>query len=139
MVYAATRKIEESFKSNNIKCRVNETQNTSAVEAGFSGENVKGLIVRFISTDNDNDVAVRVFEVAKAPENKRAAVLETINALQRRFRYASFTLDDDGDVNMAYDMPVRTGNVGDIAVEMFVRIVDIADKAYPELMKAIWA
>lgn len=138
MIYAATQKIESTFKANNIRCRINETQSTSAVEAGFTGENTQ-MTVRFISTDNDNDVAARILSFVKVPANKRSAVLEAINGLHRRFRYASFSVDDDGDVVVAYDFPLRTSDPGDIAVEMFIRLVKIADQAYPELMKAIWS
>lgn len=139
MVYNASKEIAKVFDDNGIKYRINETANTSAVEAGFSGKNAPNILVRFISTDDDNDVAARILSLVKVTDEKRPAVLEAINSLQRRFRYVNFTIDDDGDVHVGYDMPVRTTNVGDIAVEMFVRMVKIADDAYPVLMKAIWS
>lgn len=139
MVYNATKLIKKSFDSNDINCRIRETESTSAVEAGFSGENAPNFIVRFISTDDDNDVAIRILSFVKVPEKKRAAVLDAINSLQRRFRYVNYTIDDDGDVNIGIDLPMRTQNVGDVCVEMFIRIVKIADDSYPVLMKAIWS
>ena len=129
MVYNATKLIKKAFDSNDINCRIRETESTSAVEAGFSGENAPNFIVRFISTDDDNDVAIRILSFVKVPEKKRAAVLDAINSLQRRFRYVNYTID----------LPMRTQNVGDVCVEMFIRIVKIADDSYPVLMKAIWS
>jgi len=138
MIYAATQEIDAAFKAKGLKCRIVETQSTSAVEAGFNGDNTSAS-VKFISTDNDNDVAVRLFSFVKVPDNKRTAVLETLNSLQRQYRYVGFALDNDNEVVISYDFPIRTTNAGEVAVEMFMRVWDIADKAYPELMKAIWA
>ncbi len=139
MVYKATKLVEKAFKENNIKCRISETENTSAVEAGFGGDNVSGIILRFISTDDDNDVAVRIFELVRVPQNKRAAVFEAINSLQRKYRYCSFNVDDDGDMTVSYDMPLRTPDPGTVAVEMFVHVTHIVDEAYPVIMKALWS
>lgn len=138
MVYNASKEISRVFDDNSINHRINETANTSAVEAGFTGDNAPNFIVRFISTDDDNDVAVRILSFVRVPDSKHTAVLEAINSLQRRFRYVNFTIDDDGEVNIGYDFPLRTENVGSVAVEMFIRMVKIADEAYPVFMKAIW-
>lgn len=139
MVYNASKEISRVFDDNNINHRINETANTSSVEAGYTGDNAPNFIVRFISTDDDNDVAVRILSFVRVPDSKHTAVLEAINSLQRRFRYVNFTIDDDGEVNIGYDFPLRTANVGDVAVEMFIRMVKIADEAYPLFMKAIWS
>ena len=139
MVYNASKLIQEAFEDNKIKCRINETKSTSAVEAGYSGSNVSGITMRFISTDDDNDVACRIFSFLKVPESKRGAVLEAMNTLQRKYRYVTFTLDDDNEIHIGHDLPVRTVNVGDVCVEMFIRMAKIADDAYPIFMKAIWS
>ena len=84
-------------------------------------------------------MACRIFSFLKVPEAKRGAVLEAVNTLQRKYRYVTFTLDDDNEIHIGHDLPVRTVNVGDVCVEMFIRMAKIADEAYPIFMKAIWS
>ena len=43
------------------------------------------------------------------------------------------------ELRAEFDMPIRTDNVGPVAVEIFIRFMQIIDKALPILMKAIWA
>lgn len=139
MIYNATRAIEAEFKKNDLKYRVREVGNTSCLEASVGGKNCSGIELRFISTDDDNDVAIRILSFVRVPESKRGAVLEAINELQRRFRYVNFSVDDDGDLHIGYDLPLHTENVGEVAMEMFIRMVKIADDAYPVLMRALWS
>ena len=84
-------------------------------------------------------MAIRILSFVRVPEDKRTAVLEAINSLQRRFRYVNYAIDDDGDLHIGYDLPLHTENVGEAAMEMFIRMVKIADDSYPVLMKAIWS
>lgn len=39
----------------------------------------------------------------------------------------------------AMDAVFRSHDVGEICLELMARCVDICDKAYPDLMKALWA
>ena len=48
-------------------------------------------------------------------------------------------VNKDNDLRVEFDLPIRTDNVGPVAVEMFVRFMQLIDKALPVLMKAIWA
>lgn len=138
-MYKATEEIRKAFEERGLKFRVNEGEKTCSVEAGFksgAGVNVK---IRFISTDDENDVAVRAFQIVSVPEAKRDEVLKKVNELNTQYRYAKFTIDDDGDINVEYDMPVKGANVGECALEMFLRFMKIIDQALPQIMKVIWA
>lgn len=37
------------------------------------------------------------------------------------------------------DTAFRSRDVGEICYELLIRMVDICDTAYPDLMKALWA
>ena len=90
--------------------------------------------------DSCQDVAIRVFDLVKVPEAKLDVLLKAINAVNRRFRFAKFVLDtDDNSVQAELDAVFRSHDVGEICLELMARCVDICDKAYPDLMKALWA
>ena len=141
MIFAATKAIEAAMKAKDVKFTIDENDKLSIVRISVGADNLSYKI-SFASSDDDSDVAVRAFSIVRnVPDNKRAAVLEALNEANRRFRYFKFTLDKDGDVNADFDIPVRTpmSSVGDIAHELLVRSMDIFDKVYPDLMKAMWA
>lgn len=118
---------------------MNEEDSFSDVSVGFNCKNVNSIEVRFISTDDDSDVKVRLFSLLRVPTEKQSAVLEQLNILNNRYRFVRFFLDNDNDVNIAYDFTVSTSSdcLGASCFEMLRRFVDIADEAYPEIMKAL--
>ena len=139
-IYRATREISNAFDKKDLKYKLNTTSNSSAVEAGYSGDNVSGVKMLFISRDDDNDVAVRAFNVVRGvSEAKRGEVLKLINSLHAKYRYVRFVLDEDGCIDVEYDFPVEGGNIGEASVEIFVRLAKIIDEAYPQFMKTMWA
>ena len=140
MIHEATKRIQARLKQDDLKCQVYEREETSWLEIQISTEQFN-LEIDFFSADEDPDVSVRVIGLVKGSADKREALLQTCNALNRRFRYAKFTLDDDNDVNMEYDFPLKTPMdvVDEVATECISRFLSISKKAYPELMKALWA
>ena len=49
-------------------------------------------------------------------------------------------MDADGDINVEYDFPVRSGDecIGEMAFEIFVRAMSILDNEYGIFMKALY-
>ena len=139
MIYQPTKLIEQVFVENNLHCQVSERGEMSVVLAGFNGKNARNIMVHFISRSDAHDVAVRVLGITTVAAERRGAMLEVLNGFNKRFRFVKFVLDDSGAVNLDTDVPVRTTNVGEVCMELFVRIMQILDEIYPELMKAAWA
>lgn len=142
MIYKASRLIVEEFDRNDIKYggKIQEYDDSSLVEAGFRIDNGPFVIARFISRDDDNDVAVRVFAIISVNEEKRQQVLQEVNAVNCKVRHIKFLLDEDGDLNAEYDFPVNLADeqVGKVAVEMFARLMHILNDLYPDSMRAMW-
>lgn len=139
-MFKMTRAIyDELKKDSNLKVFTDEHSDSSNVWLQFGIKNGGSYRIRFISKDDDNDVAVRVFSMLTVDENHRDKVLPALNKLNARFRYVKFVLDDDGDVNLEYDYLVRDPDPAASAREIVIRIVKIVDDAYPEIMRAIWA
>jgi len=139
-MYQATQSIyNELRKDANLKVFIDETDTSSNVWLQFGIKNGGNYRIRFISKDDDNDVAVRVFSLVEVDESKQAKVLPIINQLNSKYRFVKFVLDSDGDINLEYDYLVRCPNPAVSAREIVIRIVKIVDEAYPELMRAMWA
>ena len=137
-MFKATREISRAFDAKSIKYRVVDKEKVSYVEASVRGKVAPSVDIAFFSSDDDNDVSVRVVAILRAPENRLGQALVAINECNNRFRFVKFVLDKDRDINLEFDMPLRTTNPGDVAVEMLIRIMKILDDAYPVLARAIF-
>lgn len=110
------------------------------VDVSFGGENMNTIKTRFYFEADAESVAIRVFEIVKVPADKVDVMYPAINAVNKRFRFAKFVLDtDDNTIQAEMDAAFRSNDVGEICHELLFRMVDICDKAYPDLMKALWA
>ena len=139
--FKATNLIAETFDKHGIKYNVEEAPGAEIIVAGFPVDGGPAVTEWFISRDNDNDVAARVFRlVSKTPEARRSRVRDACNILNRKVRYMKFSIDADGDVNAEYDFPVQTpdSGVGEMALEIFVRTMRTLDSEYSLFMKAIY-
>lgn len=141
MIYPATRLIAAELEQNGIKYRVEDGDSCSTVTVKYNCNNISNILVEFISTNDGNAVAVRLFGLVRTPEEKRNAVLNQLNALNNNYRFVAFCLDSHNDVNMTYDFAANTSSdcLGASCFEMLQRFVNIADEAYPEIMKALWS
>ena len=129
------------FEEHEVKFHVINMHGQEEVLAGFSVDNGPKVIMKFISRDNDNDVAARIFGlVSNTPREKHPRVLETCNILNRKIRYMKFYLDNDGDINVEYDFPVKSSDecIGEMAFEIFIRTMQILDAEYEIFTKALY-
>ena len=138
-MFAATKRIYDKLRAmEGLKVFTEENEKSSEVWLQFPVKNGGNYRIKFISTDNDNDVAVRVFGLLRVDDTQKAKILEALNALNVKYRYVKFCCDNDGDVNIEYDYPVRSENPENSAEEIVIRFVKIIDDAYPQLMHALW-
>ena len=142
MIFNATSIIAEKFDTHDIKYRIVELEQASIIEAGYQIECGPAVVVKFISRDEDNDVAIRLYNlVHHVPDNKKARIQEVCNELNNKVRFYKFNIDDDNDVNAEYDLMVSVTDecVGEIAVEAFARIMHILDEEYCHFMEALYS
>ena len=142
MIYHATNLITEAFDKKHIKYHVEETNRSSCVAAGYGISGGPSVLVRFISRDNDNDVAVRVFSVInEVPKEKELEMLRACSKINCDSRYIKFYMNpDDGDINLEYDFPMETTDdcVGEFAFEMFVRFCRVLREEYHTLAQIVY-
>lgn len=94
-----------------------------------------------ICDDDTPDIAIRLFGLLNdIPVEKRDAVSKACNMLNNIIRYYKFALDEDGDVYMAYDLPLATSrsDIGYMVLEMFSKAHSILDEYYNVLCKAVY-
>lgn len=140
--FKATNLIAETFEKRRVKFDVVSHHGSEQLLAGFSVDCGPNVIMRFISRDNDNDVAARIFGlISNTPKEKRVRVLEACNVLNHKIRYMKFYLDNDGDINVEYDFPVHSPDdgIGEMAFEIFVCMMQILDSEYSIFMKALYS
>ena len=130
---------KELSKDSNLKVFTDETSSSSYVWLQFGIKNGGSYRIRFISRDDDHDVAVRVFSLVSVEPDCQNKILSTVNELNAQYRFVKFAMDDDGDINLEYDYPVSDPNPAASARELVIRISNIVDEAYPKLMRAMWA
>lgn len=140
--FNATNLIAETFEKRGVLFDVVSHHGSEHLLAGFSVDCGPNVIMRFISRDNDNDVAARIFGlITNTPKEKRARVMEACNVLNDTIRFMKFSLDTDGDINVDYDFPVHSpdNSIGEIAFEVFVRSMHILNSEYSIFMKALYS
>ena len=77
MIYKATKLIKQEMDKQELNSSINEYEKSSNVQAGYNIQNGPYIQVDFISSDDDNDVAVRVFGfINHVAEDKEEKILK---------------------------------------------------------------
>ena len=140
--FKAINLIAETFEKRGVKFDVVSHHGSEQLLAGFSIDCGPYVIMRFISQDNDNDVAVRILSlISNTPKEKRTRVMEACNMLNHKIRFMKFCLDAEGNINVEYDFPTHSPDegIGEMAFEIFVRMMQILDSEYSIFMKALYS
>lgn len=141
-IYKATNLIAEEFDRIGIKYNVKKQPfGVEELKADYGIDCGPDITVSFITTDDDNDVAVRVFGIVKnIPKSKRHRAEEVCSTLSDKVRLFKFVPDCIGNINAEYDFPEKISDdcVGEVAIEMFVKIINILDTEYPFFIKAFY-
>lgn len=134
MIYQATEIIQKAMQAHDLHCGIEERENTSTVHVGITTDTVS-FDALFISRSEENDVAVRIFNIIRFPAEKLDAVFEQVNECNNRFRYLKFVVDTEQyTVDAEYDLLLSEEDPGEPAVEILVRSANIIETCYPLLM-----
>lgn len=109
------------------------------ISISFDADNVSS--VRFaVFFDNDGEsIHIQSIGYVKIPSEKLHPMYRIMNDLNRKFRWAKFSIDDDGDVIVEDDAIIDLESAGEEVFQEIIHLVQIADDAYPVIQKAIWA
>lgn len=103
-------------------------------------KNMSRISVQFnFDNDGEGKVNVRTYDLGSFKSDDAFATgLLICNKMNTEYRWVRFYLDSDRDVVVDADAILSVGTVGEECAELMLRLIDIADKAYPEFMKALW-
>ena len=110
------------------------------VQVNYSAKNTNTVEIKVIfSKEGAGVVALRCWSFGNVKEEKRTAVMEVCNRLNKKYRWVKFYLDNDSDVTVAADAVIDKDTVGPVCIQLARRMTDIYDECYPILMKEIWS
>ena len=139
MVHKATQEIAQMLDQRNFKYDTIESGTSSRLVCGINGKYVTYKI-QFISLDDDNDVAVRAFDLVKFPEEKKADMTLFANECNSKYRFVKFVVNgNDNTLQLEVDLPAKNEEPAEISFEMLVRIIRIMDEMGADMMRRVWA
>ncbi|MBE6821175.1 MAG: YbjN domain-containing protein [Ruminococcaceae bacterium] len=118
-------------KSLNYASRTTENGD-GIIDLPFDGKVIKC----FFSGDKFLSIYL-VFE--KIPEEKLADVIFLCNELNAKYKWATFYVDKEGDLVIHDDALISGDSAAEECFELIIRILDIANKCKPTIMKCIYA
>ncbi|MCR4760417.1 MAG: YbjN domain-containing protein [Oscillospiraceae bacterium] len=137
MVYQATQVIYDAMKEHNLECGMEARDEFSAVHIGINTESTS-FEARFISRSDENDVALRIFNLLKFPPERTESMLLAVNECNFKYRFLRFVVDTKNNaVDACYDFTGHSGIFGETAYELLLRSASIIDNCYPVLMHEI--
>ncbi|MCQ2417282.1 MAG: hypothetical protein MJ071_05675 [Oscillospiraceae bacterium] len=139
-MFSATEQIAKAFEEANILFRIQENEEVSEVIANVAVDYV-AYQIHYYSSGDTNDVSIRIPNYVRYGDKDVRKVLLAAAQCNAEYRYAKFVVDEkEHSVRMEFDFPQSTEDegIGKMAVELFHRIMQIADKSYPKFMQAIW-
>ena len=104
-----------------------------------AGNNCPRIQIALIFDKDGKSLVVRCYSICRVPEDKRGAVLESINSFSAEYRWMKFYIDSDNEITCETDMQVNVDTAAESCFEMLIRIMRFSDEAYPKFMKTIWS
>lgn len=91
----STRQFIQAMDAKNIKhSDIEVTQSgMEKVTVIYTGDSIPSIRMIFFFSKDCEDVAIRVFDIVKLPENRVEGFFKVVNEANRRFRFAKFVLD----------------------------------------------
>ena len=106
----------------------------------YNTDNAQSVeVLAAFDDDGKNRVTFISFAIGEFPQAQFAKALVTCNAMNRKYRWVKFYINDNNCITVSSDAILDEETCGDECMEYVIRIIRIVDEAYPEFMKARWA
>lgn len=141
-MYKSAKLVSEALTRHEVKSRTFDVNDSSVVEASFSLERCPDISVLMVARDDDNYIAIRVFELVKdIPEEKMPEMLMVCNKLNGKYNYFCFYVDEQNSVTLKADIPANIGDgeVGEACYALMIGILQAIQESYGSLMLAMYA
>lgn len=104
-----------------------------------STDTIQSITVYFFFDSDGTSVHLKTSALCKVPDDKLMEIFVGVNNLNTNFRWVKFTLDDDNEVAAEDDAVLDPNDCGEECLELLAHMVSISEKAYPALMKILFA
>lgn len=102
-------------------------------------ENRDPIKVALIFSKDGSSVSIRNTDLARVPDGKEIQAIRVCNELNLSFRWIKFAYDDERKMIQASDDAViYTETCGEEVYRCCGHLMDIANEAYPLIMKALY-
>ena len=130
----------ETLKKNEWKYKdLLELENGSDhVCCGVNGK-MTTVDYHFFFDKDGRSFTMRVSRLFAVPIDKKLAIMEVMNTVNKDYRWAKFFINDECWMNIQADAIVTAENAGAVAMELMVRTTQIIDDTYAKFMHEIWA
>lgn len=118
-----------------IKCTVINDEE-SVIRMGFGLENCR-LDVFVYYDDGGHLVQINVCDYMRVPNQRLEIVLDVINHINRKYRWAKFLVDDN-DIEIRCDGILTDETSNETTYELLAHVISIADDVFPELGRMMW-
>ena len=120
-----------------IECRSDtafEDENLiDTVRVGWSGQHLPRTVILF--RINDRGARLEVEDLGSVAPGRRTEALELVNDFNLRYRWITFTLEEDGRFTCATDVFMVPEVAGLFGIAAMGRMFDTMDEAYPRLVE----
>ena len=114
---------------------LNEKNKKEIVKFDWTGDNVKDMEVTALFTENLESVSLYAWNLVYIDKADLDKALSLVNKLNNEYYYVKFSVDEDEmSIDAEVDCRLRDDeNAGEIAYDGVYFLVNVVDKAYPEL------
>lgn len=126
------------FESKGLDYMISE--DGSVITTEFALDNLDGINVFIRFDPGDHTVHLRTSSIITFPESKMDTMYPLVNALNSRFRWIKFVVDEENKSVIAEDDAViQLDSCGEEVLECSLHFAKIVDAAYPVIMGIISA
>ena len=126
------------FESKELDYMISE--DGSVITTEFNLENLDGINVFIRFDPGDHTVHLRTSSIITFPKSKMETMYPLVNALNGRFRWIKFVVDEENKSIIAEDDAViQLDSCGEEVLECSLHFAKIVDAAYPVIMGIISA
>ncbi len=131
--------VEKVFKDHDWNYNSKDNGNKKIFGLPFGAKNMPSIRL-FMTVASYGDVKLNCYLAHEVAQEKRPAMIETLNKLNSRYRYITLSLDSDGDLLAQYDFTLfgDAETVDKQVITTIFLVKDIMDECYPDIMKTIW-
>jgi hypothetical protein len=121
----------EGLKAGNYKYTADESK--ASVSLVYDADNFKGLSFRFFFDDTGKSVGLRVYSIFQFTNNQLPDAYEFCNAMNAKWRWVRFYVDDDRELTADLDAYITEESVAAECINLLGRAVNIVDDVIGEM------